>query len=105
VDWEVATLEVEESLRGGVSGRVKVGSAAKPPASQPDSLPVTERSVMMSSCDYRFEEGGRYLVYARRAPDGRLTTSLCSGTKPADEAIEDLAFIQSVPGLPPGGRT
>jgi hypothetical protein len=58
----------------------------------------------MTSCDYRFSEGQRYLVYARRMPDGRWTASDCSGTKPADEAIEDLAFIQSVPGLPPGGR-
>jgi len=47
-----------------------------------------------SDCGYRFQEGVRYLVYAY--PDsstGKLTTSICTRTRPIAEASEDLEYL------------
>jgi hypothetical protein len=104
VDRPVAILDVDEALRGAVNGRVRVIVPAEPRSTGPALAPGTARSVLTSSCDYDFQVGQRYLVYAHRRQDGTLVTTDCAGTKPADRAFEDLAFIQSVPGLPPGGR-
>jgi hypothetical protein len=45
-----------------------------------------------SSCDYVFEKGRRYIVYARREQD-QLTTSHCSRTTPIEFGSEDLEFL------------
>jgi hypothetical protein len=47
-------------------------------------------------CGYEFKIGRRYLVYARRIPEGRLTTSICSRTGPLADATEDLKFIEGL---------
>ncbi len=46
-----------------------------------------------AACGYRFAEGSTYLVYAHRDKDGPLRVSLCSLTKPIDEAGADLALL------------
>jgi len=56
------------------------------------------------SCGYSFKVGVRYFVRASSTPGGQLTTGLCSGTKPASEAAEDLAFLREVSGTPRGVR-
>ncbi|PEA20951.1 cobalamin biosynthesis protein CbiN [Bacillus cereus] len=39
-----------------------------------------------SSCTFRFAEGGEYLVFSSYRGEGKLETSMCSGTKRLDEA-------------------
>lgn len=53
-------------------------------------------------CGYTFMKGASYLVYASRAKDGALATSICSRTRPASGASEDLAFLRGLAGRPPG---
>jgi hypothetical protein len=43
-------------------------------------------------CGYAFRRGDTYLVYAVGAPDD-LRTSICTRTRPASEAAEDLAAL------------
>ncbi len=76
-----------------------------------------------ADCGYPFEIGQSYLVYAHRTPEGQLSTSICSRTRPVRDATEDLAYMRSLaaieadaparlPGrvvlwqypLPPGGQ-
>ena len=45
-----------------------------------------------SDCGYAFQEGQAYLIYADKQR-GRLSTNLCTRTKPAAEAGEDLAAL------------
>jgi hypothetical protein len=48
-------------------------------------------------CGYNFAEGTEYLVYAHRNEGtGVLTTGICSRTKRASEAAEDLAYARAV---------
>jgi hypothetical protein len=61
-------------------------------------------SVGSSDCDYGFEPGRQYLIYARRTPDGRWTTSRCAGTKPLEEAAADLDYIGGLATAEPLGR-
>jgi len=47
-----------------------------------------------SDCGYRFQEGVRYIVYAYpHRPIGKLTTSICTRTRPLSEASEDLEYL------------
>lgn len=49
-------------------------------------------------CGYGFKIGQRYLVYAyREEKDHRLSTSICSRTRLLSEAVDDFAFIRSMP--------
>lgn len=38
------------------------------------------------SCTFRFAEGGEYLVFSSYRGEGKLETSMCSGTQRLDEA-------------------
>jgi hypothetical protein len=53
-----------------------------------------------ASCGFAFEVGEIYLVYSNRA-NGALHVSLCSGTKPAANAQDDLRYLRSVPATSP----
>src|SRR5215467_5622602 len=47
-----------------------------------------------SDCGYRFQEGVRYLVYAYpHSPTAKLTTSICTRTRPLSEASVDLEYL------------
>jgi hypothetical protein len=52
-------------------------------------------------CGYDFKNGQRYLVYAYRYQE-RLTTNICSRTKPFSNANEDLAFLGNLSSAPVG---
>jgi hypothetical protein len=52
-------------------------------------------------CGYEFKIGQRYLVYANRGKTN-FTTSICSRTKPFDQADEDLAFLGTLSSAAPG---
>jgi hypothetical protein len=58
----------------------------------------------ISSCDYTFQVGRQYIIYARKTADGRWTTSECSGTKLVQDASEDLDYIAGIPAAEPSGR-
>lgn len=47
-------------------------------------------------CGYRFNRGGRYLVYAHENK-GQLTTSVCSRTRPLSRAANDLKYLETPP--------
>ncbi|MCA1618495.1 MAG: carboxypeptidase regulatory-like domain-containing protein [Acidobacteria bacterium] len=53
-------------------------------------------------CGYTFVKGTSYIVYASRSKDGTLGTGICSRTRPALGATEDLAFLRGLAGRPPG---
>ena len=55
-------------------------------------------------CGYRFVTGRRYLIYASKAESGRLSTGICSRTRPLEEAGEDVAYLATVAQSPAGGR-
>ncbi len=74
-----ARFRVEESFRG--------------PAS--DVVEIVARGIG-GSCAYAFGHGTRYLVYARRAPDGTWRSFFCDPTAPLDQAGEGLAFARGV---------
>ena len=48
------------------------------------------------ACGYSFVRGREYLVYATRGAGGGLTTGICSRTRPADRADDDLAYAGRV---------
>lgn len=52
-------------------------------------------------CGFNFQDGARYLVYARRNK-GKFTTSICTRTKLFERASEDLAFLGTLTSVAPG---
>lgn len=52
-------------------------------------------------CGVGFRTGQRYLVYAFRFQD-KLTTSICTRTRPFSQATEDLAFLGTLATARPG---
>lgn len=56
---------------------------------------VLVETTMGSSCGLSLSVGVRYIIYARREDSGRFSTWLCSRTKPAEYAEEDLAYLRS----------
>jgi hypothetical protein len=77
------SISVEESYRGVSAKTIQV---------------YTESSG--AGCGYVFKEGERYLIFASKTKDEKLIVSLCSATKPAQYADEDLAYLRSIPSLP-----
>jgi hypothetical protein len=56
-------------------------------------------------CPYPFKAAHEYVIYAVQQDDGRLTTSVCTGTLPRARASADLAYARSVAaGNAPPGR-
>ncbi|PEW76744.1 cobalamin biosynthesis protein CbiN [Bacillus cereus] len=49
-----------------------------------------------SSCTFPFGEGGEYLVFAFNRGEGKLETSMCSGTKRLDEAGADKVVLSQI---------
>ena len=52
-------------------------------------------------CGYGFQMGQRYLIYAYSYKD-KLTTSICTRTRPFSQATEDLAFLGTLATARPG---
>jgi len=106
LSWTVHTITVDQPLHGTVDPIVTiVPDVARPTAEQIDkSRSSPDRLSAWSSCDYFFEAGQRYLIYARKTADGRWTTSSCSGTKLLERAGADLAYIDALPTAPNTGR-
>ena len=106
LSWTVSKISVERVYRGTVDPFTTMVPSVAPTAdqvAQSMTLPG-ESAAGISSCDYGFQTGRKYLIFAFRTSDGRWTTSLCSGTKPIGEALADLQFIESIPTLDPIGH-
>jgi hypothetical protein len=56
------------------------------------------------NCGYTFRVGETYVVRAHAGTGGLLTTSMCSGTRLASQAADDIAFLREVTRAPRGGR-
>ena len=101
----VHKVAIHQTLRGSVDSFITLLPAARPTAQEiAASQSRPGQSVMMSTCDYDFEPGRQYVIYARRTPEGRWTTSMCTGTKPIEEASADFDYIASIPLAQPTGR-
>lgn len=57
-----------------------------------DNIKNSDETANSSSCDYSFEEGKSYLVYAK-GKEGELRTNVCARTKPLTKAEEDLKIL------------
>jgi len=69
----------------------------------PGTIQVTT-GIGGSDCGYRFVTGRRYIIYASKTESGRLSTGICSRTRPLEEAAEDVAYLATAAQLPAGGR-
>ena len=74
-----ARFEVEESFRGPADRAVEIVGRG-----------------IGGSCDYGFVHGTRYIVFARRAPDGSWKASLCGSTVPVAQAGEAITFARTI---------
>ncbi|EJR37835.1 MULTISPECIES: cobalt transporter CbiN [Bacillus] len=81
VVFEGKVLEVQEKGEGGIKTLFEVKKIWKGTSS---SRIIIYTSV--SSCAFRFAEGGEYLVFSSYRGEEKLETSICSGTKRLDEA-------------------
>ncbi|MEO6391272.1 MAG: hypothetical protein ABIP75_05425 [Pyrinomonadaceae bacterium] len=48
-------------------------------------------------CGYWFQRNTRYLIYAYGEPNKRLSTNICTRTRPLDEATDDLTVLRQLP--------
>lgn len=83
----VARIRVDRVWRGTAAGTIEVTTGAGG-----------------GDCGYSFRRGRKYVVYANQTQDGKLTTGICSPTKPFDEAARDLAFFNDIAKPSPGAR-
>jgi hypothetical protein len=57
-----------------------------------------------AACGYTFQTGRRYLVYAWKSDGGRVSTGICSRTRPFEDAEEDLRYLTTMPATGSGAR-
>ena len=105
ISWTVHHVAVNQRLHGSVDPFIALTGAARPTAEQIEaSKSAASPTDIMSTCDYNFEVGRRYVIYATKTAEGRWTTSMCAGTKPIEDATADLGYISGIPGTAPIGR-
>lgn len=49
-----------------------------------------------ADCGYNFKVGKKYLVYAFKNPEGRLTTTICERTRPLWRAVADRRYLEEL---------
>jgi hypothetical protein len=101
--WWVNTISVSQPLRGAIDPVVTLVPWVELSAVRTRGAGGA-MSEVMSTCDYRFELGRDYMIYAFKTADGRWRTSICAGTKPLDEAMTDLDYIANLPFTSVGGH-
>jgi hypothetical protein len=101
---EVTAIDPPPARPGGLISssdpnrvHIKVSEAFAGVSSQ-DIVVSTPRS--SASCGYDFKVGQVYLVYVTGGSAGPSVYS-CGGTKPIDQAEEDLGYLRTVPATPP----
>jgi hypothetical protein len=70
-------VRVAETFRGAATGDVDIWTGAGG-----------------GDCGFSFKAGESYVIYARRESSGRLSTSICTRTRTAANAAEDLAYLR-----------
>jgi hypothetical protein len=76
--YRTVTLTIENAYRGSLGAQIELDN-------------------WINSCEFRFEKGHRYLIYAyRNSEDNTLGTHGCSRTKELTSAAEDLTYINAV---------
>jgi len=89
IDWSPRTFKfsIEEPFLGVAGANVEIATGTGG-----------------GDCGYDFKIGERYLVYAYRYSDedSRLSTGICTRTRPYAKAEEDLEFLRRVSSLDPG---
>lgn len=58
---------------------------------------ITVRNGDLAGCGVPFVRGEQYLVYGWRLPDGQIATNLCTPSRPAREAHDELAVLAATP--------
>ena len=105
ISWTVYNVSVNQRLHGAVDSLlVTLVPGNRPSAEQIEASKSSTAVEWMSTCDYKFELGRQYVIYARKTADGRWTTSFCSGTKLVEQATEDFDYIASIPAAESTGR-
>jgi len=84
--FRVVRVRVEDVL-SGVSGQKEI-----------------EIVSTLSDCEYPFQTGVGYVIYAFENADGRLETNSCTRTKPLAQAAEDLRYFRVMAGAPATGE-
>jgi hypothetical protein len=86
-DRRVVAFKVENGVRGvqGATVEVRTGNGD-------------------ADCGFNFKTGERYVVYAYKHQDGSLGTGICSRTRLAADAAEDLAYFGALPATGTGAR-
>lgn len=69
-------FEVDRVWKGDVGLRVEISTA-----------------LHSATCGRSYEIGTQYVVYANRLPNGELSDTMCSRTRPTRSAAEDLAVL------------
>jgi hypothetical protein len=67
---------------------------------EPNGDLVVATGLGMGDCGYPFEPGQSYLVYAWPEDSGGLATSICSGTRPLENAQTALRLLRGDPPTP-----
>jgi hypothetical protein len=106
LSWTVHHVAVNQRLLGSIEPFVTLLPAATRPTAERIEASKAHNDALHleSSCDYTFEAGRQYVIYARRTDDGRWMTSACSGTKPIERATADLEYIAGIPVAAATGR-
>ena len=76
--WEFA---VEGVWKGAAQSRIRIHSEAAYPT--------------ISTCEFNFQLGSSYLVYAYRSDAGRFQTNKCTRTSAAAHSVDDLKALGS----------
>ena len=102
----IAHFSVDGIFRGKLGPQVDVVATEilPTPTTLPDGSPGT-KTMSDYDCDYKFQEGERYIVYAqfRKTDDGSLSVGY-NRTRPMAQAGEDLEFIRGLDQAGSGGR-
>jgi len=53
-----------------------------------------------AACGYEFQVGENYVIYAYNAGDGKLHTNICTRTRPARFAADDLKYLATAASFP-----
>ncbi|MFL6230086.1 MAG: carboxypeptidase regulatory-like domain-containing protein [Pyrinomonadaceae bacterium] len=85
IPQRVARFNVEEPFRGVAGATVEVTTGAGG-----------------GDCGYNFRVGARYIVYAYAGEGGKLSTGICTATKPLERAGAELEFARSLAHASPG---
>lgn len=94
---KVVRLETEgDEFTGQLKATIRASKVWKGPVRR---YVVVRTARQGSMCGYGFQTSQKYVVYTYKSEDGRLTTNICSRTKPLAQAAEDLEDLG--PAYPP----